>query len=66
MRGQVEAMNRRRKVHQTAAGADLAALEAQWQQLVLKNAEIEVRRRERPLPLSPLSTFAKLAASPAP
>lgn len=42
VREEVEAVNRERKLQQTAAGADLAALEDRWHRLVLKNAEIEV------------------------
>ena len=46
-------MNRERKLQQTSAGADLAALEARWHRLVLKNAEIEVSCP--PPPLLPFS-----------
>mmetsp|Transcript_18191 Transcript_18191/g.54664 ORF Transcript_18191/g.54664 Transcript_18191/m.54664 type:complete len:310 (+) Transcript_18191:390-1319(+) len=41
VRAEVEAVNRERKLQQTAAGADLASLQTQWHQLVHKNAEIE-------------------------
>lgn len=41
LRSHVDAVNRERKLQQTAAGSNLVALETQWQTLVAKNAQIE-------------------------
>lgn len=41
LKSQVDAVNRQRKLQQTAAGAKLDDLEAQWLSLVSKNAQIE-------------------------
>jgi hypothetical protein len=43
LKSQVDAVNRQRKLQQTAAGAKLDDLEAQWLSLVSKNAQIEAR-----------------------
>lgn len=41
LRGQIDSVNRERKLQQTAAGQELATFEAEWQELVAKNGEIE-------------------------
>lgn len=41
LKRQIDAVNRERKLQQTAAGGELAGLEDQWKELVAKNGEIE-------------------------
>lgn len=41
LKSEVDAVNRERKLQQTTAGSKLVDLEAQWQALVAKNAQIE-------------------------
>ena len=41
LQAKVDHVNRERKLQQTAVGADLVALEAEWQSLISKNREIE-------------------------
>ncbi len=59
LQAKIDYINRERKLQQTAAGADLTDLEAQWQSLTRKNREIgaacaemeaEVTRLQRSMP----------------
>ena len=41
LQARIDFINRERKLQQTAVGADLADLEAEWQSLIGKNREID-------------------------